>query len=46
MVKILSKCLLKACDPQQAIERWVESFPGSPAVAVIPNANMAYFYTR
>jgi nickel-dependent lactate racemase len=44
--QILSKCLLKACDPQETIERWVESFPGSPAVAVIPNANTTYFYTR
>lgn len=44
--EILSKCLLKACDPQETIERWMESFPGSPTVALIPNANTTYFYTE
>ena len=44
--EILSKCHIKACDPQKTIERWVENFPGSPTVAVIPNANTTYFYTE
>jgi len=44
--EILSKCLLKACDPQETIERWVKNLPGSPTVAVIPNANTTYFYTE
>jgi len=43
--KILSKCHLKACDPQETITKWVEGFPGNPTVAVIPNANTSYFYT-
>lgn len=43
--EILSKCHLKACDPQETIEKWVESFPGRPTVAVIPNGNTTYFYT-
>jgi nickel-dependent lactate racemase len=52
---ILSKCHLKACDPQATIERWIAGerlwrhgarrhFPGRPKVAVIPNANTTYFY--
>jgi nickel-dependent lactate racemase len=44
--EILSRCHLKACDPQETVERWVESLPGSPTVAVIPNANTSYFYTE
>jgi nickel-dependent lactate racemase len=42
----LSKCHLTACDPQETLERWVESFPGRPTVAVIPNGNTTYFYTE
>jgi nickel-dependent lactate racemase len=41
--EVLSKCQLRACDPQETVERWVETFPGSPRVAVIPNANTTYF---
>jgi nickel-dependent lactate racemase len=44
--EILSNCHLEACNPQEAIEKWVEGFPGSPTVAVIPNANTSYFYTE
>jgi len=44
--EILSKCHLKACDPQETIETWVEGFPGTPTVAVIPNANTSYIYTE
>ena len=44
--EILSKCHLKACDPQETITKWVEGFPGNPTVAVIPNANTSYFYTK
>lgn len=44
--QIVAKCHLKACDPQDTIERWVESFPGVPQVAVIPNANTTYFYAE
>jgi len=44
--EILSKCHLKACDPQETIEKWVGSFSGVPTVAVIPNANTTYFYTE
>ncbi len=42
--EILSKCHLKACDPQETVEELVESFPGHPTVAVIPGANTTYFY--
>jgi hypothetical protein len=42
--EILSKCHLETCDPQEIIEKWVEDFPGSPTVAVIPSANTSYFY--
>lgn len=42
--EVLSKCHLHACDPQETIERWVEGFPGSPRVGVIPNASTTYFY--
>jgi nickel-dependent lactate racemase len=44
--EVLSNCHLKACDAQETIERWVECFPGVPAMAVIPNANTTYFYTQ
>ncbi len=44
--EILSKCHLTACDPQETVEKWVESFPGRPTVAVIPNGNTSYFYTE
>jgi len=44
--EVLSKCHLRACDPQETIGRWVESFPGSPRVAVIANANTTYFYAK
>jgi nickel-dependent lactate racemase len=44
--EVLSKCHLTACDPQETVERWVESFSGRPTVAVIPNGNTSYFYTE
>jgi len=44
--EILSKCHLKACDPQETIEKWVGNFSGIPTVAVIPNASTTYFYTE
>ncbi len=44
--EILSKCHLTACNPQETVERWVESFSGRPTVAVIPNGNTTYFYTE
>jgi nickel-dependent lactate racemase len=44
--EVLSKCHLRACDPQETIEKWVEGFPGSPRVGMIPNANTTYFYTK
>ena len=42
--EILSKCHLKACNPQETIEKLVEGFLGHPTLAVIPNANTTYFY--
>jgi nickel-dependent lactate racemase len=42
--ELLKKCHLRACDPQQTVERWVEDFPGTPTLAVIPSANTTYFY--
>jgi nickel-dependent lactate racemase len=44
--EVLSKCHLKARDPQETIDKWVGSFPGRPTVAVIPNGNTTYFYTE
>jgi len=44
--EILSRCHLKACDPQATIEKWVKSLPGSPTVGVIPNGNTSYFYVE
>jgi nickel-dependent lactate racemase len=41
---MLKKCHLRACDPQERVERWVTEFSGSPRLAVIPNANTTYFY--
>ncbi len=41
---ILQQCHLRACDPQQTVERWVADFSGKPSLAVIPNANTTYFY--
>lgn len=41
---LLEKCHLRACDPQEILERWVADFPGTPTLAVIPNANTTYFY--
>lgn len=41
---VLQKCHLRPCDPQKMVERWVADFTGNPSLAVIPNANTAYFY--
>jgi nickel-dependent lactate racemase len=42
--QLLAKCHLKACHPQQTIDRLIKSFPGQPTIAVIPNANTTYLY--
>ena len=39
----LAKCHLTACDPQATLDRWVAAHPGTPTLAVIPNANTSYF---
>jgi nickel-dependent lactate racemase len=41
---ILSKCHLRAAEPTAIIGEWVSAFPGTPLVAIIPNANTTYFY--
>jgi nickel-dependent lactate racemase len=43
---ILSKCHLRAAEPESVIREWVADFSGTPRVAVIPNANTTYFYQR
>jgi len=43
---ILSKCHLRAAEPESVIREWVADFNGTPRVAVIPNANTTYFYQR
>jgi nickel-dependent lactate racemase len=43
---LLSKCHLRPCDPQETIEKWVDSSSGSPRVGAIPNANTTYFYSE
>lgn len=43
---ILSKCHLRAADPATVLDEWVASFPGTPRLAIIPNANTTYFYPK
>jgi nickel-dependent lactate racemase len=43
---ILSKCHLRAADPATVLDEWVASFPGTPRMAIIPNANTTYFYQK
>jgi nickel-dependent lactate racemase len=43
---ILRRCHLRACDPQETLERWVGDGAGSPSLAVIPDANTTYFYRK
>jgi len=41
---ILRTCHLRAADPTRVLAEWVEALPGTPRVAIIPNANTTYFY--
>ncbi|MFO7709555.1 MAG: nickel-dependent lactate racemase [Desulfobacterales bacterium] len=43
---ILSKCHLRAAEPEIVVNEWVADFNGTPRVAVIPNANTTYFYQK
>ena len=43
---ILTKCHLRAADPTVTINAWVGAFSIRPRIAVVPNANTTYFYTR
>lgn len=43
---ILSKCHLRAAEPEIVVNEWVADFKGTPRVAVIPNANTTYFYAK
>jgi nickel-dependent lactate racemase len=41
---IMGQCHLRAADPSNIINEWVDGFEGIPKVAVIPYANTTYFY--
>jgi nickel-dependent lactate racemase len=44
--EVLRACHLRAADPATILEEWVSGFHGTPRVAVVPNANTTYFYTK
>lgn len=41
---IMSQCHLRAADPSNIIQEWIDSFEGTPKLAIIPFANTTYFY--
>jgi nickel-dependent lactate racemase len=41
---VLSKCHLRAADPNLIVDEWVKAFSDPPRIAVVPNANTTYFY--
>lgn len=43
---VLQKCHLRAADPSEIINEWVENFDGRPRIGIIPNANTTYFYKQ
>ncbi len=43
---VLQKCHLRAADPTEIINEWVENFDGRPRIGIIPNANTTYFYKQ
>ncbi|MCG8639310.1 MAG: nickel-dependent lactate racemase [Desulfobacterales bacterium] len=42
--KIMGQCHLRAGDPSNIIQEWIDSFEGIPKLAIIPYANTTYFY--
>jgi nickel-dependent lactate racemase len=43
---VLQKCHLRAADPSEIINEWVETFEGRPRIGIVPNANTTYFYKK
>ena len=40
----LQQCLLIGANAQETLDTWLDSFPGSPRIGVVPYANTTYFY--
>ncbi len=43
---VLRKCHLRAAEPTEIINEWVDNFDGKPRIGIIPNANTTYFYKK
>ena len=43
---VLQKCHLRAAEPSEIINEWVDNFDGRPRIGIVPNANTTYFYKQ
>ena len=43
---VLQKCHLRAAEPSEIINEWVDNLDGRPRVGIVPNANTTYFYKQ
>lgn len=44
--KTIADCLLVKKNAQAALDGWIDSFPGTPRIGVVPYANTTYFYDK